>query len=375
MSNNTYINQTSLGRTPHLKSWNQRKSYICYDNLKIPEKQIDLAKSFKYKEFWTRLRIKIQEKLNRRKYKEIEIYESGIEKDIAGRIKRLESYNRKLGKTVEEIELIPSYLIHPKSKAKGCWSIIMVIALIYTATIMPYRIAFIDGVGYDTWFILDNILNIIFLIDFILTCFTAIYDQNQKLITNLWIIILNYLKGWMLIDFVSFCPFDLIIQSNSKSANYNNMIRLLRIPRMYRILKISKIIKYFKSKQQSNTDKGIFQHINLKESTLKFLGFFLTVITCAHLMTCLFYFAAKYNNFSSMTWIIRYNYLDKTPGEQYIASMYFTYTTLTTVGYGDITPGTNFEIVLTLLWMLFGVAFFSFTIGSLASMLSSADNK
>ena len=108
---------------------------------------------------------------------------------------------------------------------------------------------------------------------------------------------------------------------------------------------------------------------------MKFIGFFLTVIICSHVMACLFYFAAKYNEFSRDTWVFRYGYIDDSSFDKYIASMYWTYTTLSTVGYGDITPCSNLEISLALMWMVFGICFFSFTIGSLASMLSGVDTK
>jgi hyperpolarization activated cyclic nucleotide-gated potassium channel 1 len=48
---------------------------------------------------------------------------------------------------------------------------------------------------------------------------------------------------------------------------------------------------------------------------------------------------------------------------------------MTTVGYGDISAYTEFEKVLGIGWMMYGVCFFSFTIGSLSSILVSADSK
>jgi len=44
---------------------------------------------------------------------------------------------------------------------------------------------------------------------------------------------------------------------------------------------------------------------------------------------------------------------------------------LTTVGYGDMTGKTDEERVFTVFWILFGVAFYSFTIGNIQSIISS----
>ena len=50
-------------------------------------------------------------------------------------------------------------------------------------------------------------------------------------------------------------------------------------------------------------------------------------------------------------------------------------TTLGTIGYGDIVPGTNLERIIAILWMILGVGFYSFAVGSLSSLLSSIDTR
>jgi len=55
--------------------------------------------------------------------------------------------------------------------------------------------------------------------------------------------------------------------------------------------------------------------------------------------------------------------------------MYWAFQTLTTVGYGDVQGTTTFERIYCLLWMIFGVAFYSFTIGNLQSIISTIDVK
>lgn len=50
-------------------------------------------------------------------------------------------------------------------------------------------------------------------------------------------------------------------------------------------------------------------------------------------------------------------------------------TTLSTVGYGDVSASTNTERVICILWMSFGMIFISFTIGSLSAMMSGMDSK
>lgn len=58
-----------------------------------------------------------------------------------------------------------------------------------------------------------------------------------------------------------------------------------------------------------------------------------------------------------------------------MTSFYFTITTITTVGYGDISGGTSAEKIGAILLMLLGVISFSFASASLASIFSEFDNK
>jgi hypothetical protein len=56
-------------------------------------------------------------------------------------------------------------------------------------------------------------------------------------------------------------------------------------------------------------------------------------------------------------------------GEKYLTSVYFTVTTITTVGYGDVSISTKMEKIFCIMIMLIGVIAFSFASGSLASIL------
>lgn len=59
--------------------------------------------------------------------------------------------------------------------------------------------------------------------------------------------------------------------------------------------------------------------------------------------------------------------------EQYLTSFYFTITTITTVGYGDISGGTATEKIGAIFLMLLGVISFSVASASLSSIFASYD--
>lgn len=67
--------------------------------------------------------------------------------------------------------------------------------------------------------------------------------------------------------------------------------------------------------------------------------------------------------------------MEETDFELYVTSFYFTVTTLVTVGYGDITAFNTAEKFLCIFLMIIGVFVFSFTTGSLSSIITSYDSK
>ena len=80
-------------------------------------------------------------------------------------------------------------------------------------------------------------------------------------------------------------------------------------------------------------------------------------------------------DFEPDTWVIRNNLQDSGSLKKYISAIYWAITTAATVGYGDIVPFTQLEICMTIAWMVIGVGFYSFTVGSLSSFLTSIDTR
>ena len=84
---------------------------------------------------------------------------------------------------------------------------------------------------------------------------------------------------------------------------------------------------------------------------------------------------ARLNDFNAETWVVRYGYQDASDIRLYIAALYFTFTTITTVGFGDISGGTGDEQIVCIIVMLIGVISFSFATGTLSSILSNIDSQ
>ena len=58
----------------------------------------------------------------------------------------------------------------------------------------------------------------------------------------------------------------------------------------------------------------------------------------------------------------------------YMIALYFTVTTVSTIGYGDLEPNSIDEMIYCIFLMLFGVTLFTFISGALSSILQNYDN-
>jgi len=58
----------------------------------------------------------------------------------------------------------------------------------------------------------------------------------------------------------------------------------------------------------------------------------------------------------------------------YVRAVYWTITTLATVGYGDITPETPSQMIYASITMLIGIGFFGYVLGNIASLFARLDS-
>lgn len=243
--------------------------------------------------------------------------------------------------------------------------------MFYTITVVPYRIAF-PGVDTLFWRVVDLTIDSLFLLDVLINVFSAYYINDEEIEVSIKKIFLHYLKTWMIFDILASIPFQEIFIG----ANWNSVIKVGRLPRLYRLVKIAKIIRVIKSQRSFQTFSSHLGFIFKIPLTLKRLAYFLSVFfLLCHLLSCLWFFVSTIDLQHNQNWVTKYNIQDKPESDLYIASLYWTVTTLTTVGYGDITPANNLERGICICVMLGGVFFYSYTISTITSIMSDTDKR
>lgn len=98
----------------------------------------------------------------------------------------------------------------------------------------------------------------------------------------------------------------------------------------------------------------------------------------AHLCACLFHYIAVMDQSRyHQTWIDVF-YMkteDYSLFTEYITSLYWSVTTMVTVGYGDVTPVTRNEKIMSITAMLGACCVFAYIMNSIGGIINSFNNR
>ena len=262
-------------------------------------------------------------------------------------------------------------VFHPEAPLRLMWDIMLLVIILYQALTVPYFICFEDF--YPPGMMLIEILiNIIFFMD-LLICFNTGFYRKGYLILKHKPIACEYLKMWFWIDVIATFPYSWLFEgvtlTDSKSSygapKILRVIRIFRFLRILRLLRLAKLKKIFIKIEDfiaSNVIANIFVFIRLLSM----------VFYVAHLTACFWYYIGNQDASAGhpITWISNADVQDSSNYVKYITSLYWAFTTIATVGYGDITPITVHEKLFAMLTMIMSSGVFAYTVGSIGSLIS-----
>ncbi len=213
------------------------------------------------------------------------------------------------------------------------WCVIVIIGTTLAAIMIPLHL--VMGMAPDRFAATaDSAIAIIFGADFFIHLFRRrSWQRHPKQSNATWL----YSQGWVAFDLIAAIPWEFLT-----GFPYLRLLRLAKLIRIAHLLR-----------QQRQIEMQLGSYLRLG----RFI-FWLGLI--AHWLTC--------------GWLaLGGSTSPNGQGTTYIHALYWCVTTLTTVGYGDVTPETNLQMIYTMVVMVLGVGMYGYVIGNVANMLANID--
>ncbi|KAJ3601300.1 hypothetical protein NHX12_032272 [Muraenolepis orangiensis] len=269
------------------------------------------------------------------------------------------------------------------SPFKAMWDWLILLLVIYTAVFTPYSAAFLlneveeerrrtCGYTCNPLNVVDLAVDVMFVVDILINFRTTYVNRNDEVVSHPGRIARHYFKGWFLIDIVAAIPFDLLIfRSGSDEPQTTTLIGLLKTARLLRLVRVARKLDRY-------SEYG---------AAVLFL-LMCTFALIAHWLACIWYAIGNMERTGSarvgvmkIGWLDnlaeqigkQYNDSDLASGpsikDKYVTALYFTFSSLTSVGFGNVSPNTNPEKIFSICVMLIGSLMYASIFGNVSAII------
>jgi len=253
------------------------------------------------------------------------------------------------------------HIIKDNSSFRIAWDSFLLLLILISCILIPYQFVFIHEVSWGSSYVI-YLIDIIFLLDIWLN-FNTSYRSHGVEIFSRKKLYRHYARTSFPMDLVANLPFDLLLLLFSSDLTVMNVpvVLWLRLFRLLRVLRLFKILKRWE------------RHIWSNAGYLRIVRFLTTILIVIHWIACFWFFSAFASGFPVDSWVVIEEIQEEEHADQYIRSLYWTITTMTTVGYGDISPHRSVEYIFAMVVMFLGASMYAFIIGNVASLFSNFD--
>ncbi|XP_066441917.1 potassium voltage-gated channel subfamily H member 4 [Eleutherodactylus coqui] len=264
----------------------------------------------------------------------------------------------------------PRFILLHYSIFKALWDWLILLATFYVAVTVPYNVCFTghdDSVSAARSTIVSDIaVEMLFILDIILNFRTTYVSHSGQVVYDTRSICIHYLATWFFVDLVAALPFDLLYAFNVTVTSLVHLLKTIRLLRLLRLLQ--KLDRY--------------SQYSAMVLTLLMSMFALL----AHWMACVWYVIGRKEMESNdpVTWDIGWlhelgkrlemPYINNSIGgpsirSAYIASLYFTLSSLTSVGFGNVCANTDAEKIFSICTMLIGALMHAVVFGNVTAII------
>lgn len=251
------------------------------------------------------------------------------------------------------------FILQPTSSIFFIKNLCVFFCMVYTVTIYPILLAFNKNES-KTDRVINILVEIILFIDIILNFVTSYYDADDKAVLNLKKCAKHYIKDRLIFDIIASLPFSTFI--------YDTSCKYLRLFPFCRLFKLGIFIETLHDTTHYKTRNPLhfIKPLSVHNPIYSFVEFFIAVFLVSHVSSCIQIFLAK---FAHPNWLYKLDPFDKiNETDIYLSAIYFTFASIISVGYGDITVVSTVERVYNILLMIIGVCLYSFAISILSSL-------
>ncbi|KAM3136932.1 hypothetical protein pb186bvf_011017 [Paramecium bursaria] len=276
--------------------------------------------------------------------------------------------NKKKGKKIT----IESLIFSPDNFGKVMWDMICMLLIFYEIIAIPFKISFNMDINQSFEYVVDAI----FMFDILISFNTGVYVNGQ--------LQMNHKLGFGLMFLHPF-PYDYIINDifagdptgdegvqTTKTTNSN--AKLISLLKFFRLIKIARLLRLAKLKMIFNRIEEFFQVSTTIITIVSFLQLSVFVLFWSHWLGCIFHFIGQ-NEDPNINWLVKFGLYDETWDVRYVNSIYWAVTTMTTVGYGDLSPQTPIERLFGVFFLLIACGVFSFTMNTIGNTMQQLSQK
>uniref|UniRef100_A0A8B9UXY8 Potassium voltage-gated channel subfamily H member 1 n=1 Tax=Anas zonorhyncha TaxID=75864 RepID=A0A8B9UXY8_9AVES len=279
----------------------------------------------------------------------------------------------------QEAPKTPPHIILHYCVFKTTWDWIILILTFYTAILVPYNVSFKTKQNNVAWLVVDSIVDVIFLVDIVLNFHTTFVGPAGEVISDPKLIRMNYLKTWFVIDLLSCLPYDVI-----NAFENVDEVSILGISSLFSSLKVVRLLRL------GRVARKLDHYIEYGAAVLVLLVCVFGL--AAHWLACIWYSIGDYevidedtNTIRTESWLYQLGMSIGTPyrfntsgfgkweggpskDSVYISSLYFTMTSLTSVGFGNIAPTTDGEKIFAVAMMMIGSLLYATIFGNVTTI-------